>query len=114
VPFPNDETKFRAGQSGNPAGYSRGRRQTDDLLRLIEEAGATRAISKVWLKAILEGNVAFLREYLDRTEGKSPDTLKIDDGGEVQPRINPKRRSRPERAGGSPVDRGDGERDASG
>lgn len=73
--MPNPENikphQFKPGQSGNPNGYSRGRRQIDDLLELIQEtAGAERAISKAWLKRLLNGEFQHLKEYLDRRDGK--------------------------------------------
>lgn len=45
----------------------------DDLIDLIRTtAGAERAISKVWLKRILNGDFQHLKEYLDRRDGKVP------------------------------------------
>lgn len=70
---PPEHTRWKPGQTGNPNGYSRKRRQIDDLLALIDEtAGAERAISKAWLKELLKGNIAHLREYLDRRDGPVP------------------------------------------
>lgn len=84
MPFPNPSTQFQKGQSGNPSGYSRGRRQIDDLLELIQEtAGAERAISKAWLKRILNGEFQHLKEYLDRRDGKLANKVEMtneDDG----------------------------------
>jgi hypothetical protein len=71
--FPNPNTKWKPGQSGNPSGYSRGRRQIDDMIDMIEEtAGAERAISRSWLKQVLAGSYPHLREYLERRDGKVP------------------------------------------
>jgi len=70
VPFPNPVTQFQPGQSGNPAGYSRERRAVDHLLELIAEKGADKAIAQRWLQAILEGDFRYMREYLDRRDGK--------------------------------------------
>jgi hypothetical protein len=77
VPKPEniEPHKWKPGQSGNPAGYSRKRRQIDDLLALIDETNsAERAISKAWLRELLKGNIAHLREYLDRRDGPVPKT----------------------------------------
>ena len=77
-PPPPEHTRWKPGQSGNPKGYSRGRRQIDDLIRLIEETdGAERAISKAWLKQILSGSLPHLKEYLDRRDGKIPTPVEV-------------------------------------
>ena len=73
TPPPPEHSRWKPGQSGNPAGYSRGRRQIDDMIDLIEEtSGAQRAISKAWLKQVLAGSYPHLREYLERRDGKVP------------------------------------------
>jgi hypothetical protein len=73
TPPPPEHTRWKPGQSGNPQGYSRGRRQIDDLIQLIEETkGAERAISRAWLKQILGGSLPHLKEYLERRDGKVP------------------------------------------
>jgi hypothetical protein len=67
---PPEHTRWKPGQSGNPAGHSRGRRATDELIRLIEEKGADRAIATKWLQAMLEGDFRYFAAYLERVEGK--------------------------------------------
>jgi len=84
VPFPNPKSQFKRGQSGNPAGYSRGRRATDTLLALIDEVGADKAIAKRWLKSILDGDFRYFKEYLERVEGPAAGT---DGGGEDHPLV---------------------------
>lgn len=70
---------WQKGQSGNPNGYSRGRRQIDDLMKLIETTeGAERAISEMWLKSMLSGNFNFLKEYLERRDGKVPTPVEVE------------------------------------
>jgi hypothetical protein len=76
---------WKPGQSGNPNGYSRGRRTTDAILKLIAEKGAEEAIARVWLKALLEGDFRFFKEFLDRTEGKTPDTINIKTHDDLPP-----------------------------
>ena len=66
----NLKPPWQPGESGNPAGYSRGRRAIDDLLELIHEKGADRAISVKWLQLMLEGDFRYFKEYLDRKDGK--------------------------------------------
>jgi hypothetical protein len=71
---PNPENiqphKWKPGQSGNPAGYSRGRRVTDALIALIEDKGAEKPLASVWLRKALEGDPKFFAMLLDRVEGK--------------------------------------------
>lgn len=105
MPFPNQSTQFQKGKSGNPAGYSRGRRQIDDLLELIQEtAGAERAISKAWLMRLLDGEFQHLKEYLERRDGKVASKVEVtesrvdwsaldNEGDTERPAVNP---SRPE------------------
>ena len=66
----NLKPPWQPGQSGNPAGYSRGRRAIDDLLDLIQEKGQERAVSEVWLNSMLAGDFKFFKEYLDRKDGR--------------------------------------------
>lgn len=77
--FPNPDTQFKKGFSGNSAGYSRGRRQVDDLIELISSDKAEREISRIWLQNILDGNFAFLKEYLERRDGKVASSVEITD-----------------------------------
>jgi hypothetical protein len=81
--FPNPETQFKKGASGNSAGYSRGRRQIDDLIELIGLEKSERDISRIWLQNILDGNFAFLKEYLDRRDGKVASSIEISDKPQV-------------------------------
>jgi hypothetical protein len=71
------------GVSGNPGG--RTRRQTDDLIALIDERNAWRTISERWLAGILAGDVALLREFLDRSEGRVPQAVQSE--GEVTVKV---------------------------
>lgn len=66
----NLKPPWQPGQSGNPAGYSRGRRAIDDLLDLITEKGQERALSEVWLNSMLAGDFRFFKEFLDRRDGQ--------------------------------------------
>ena len=81
--FPNPETQFKKGASGNSAGYSRGRRQIDDLIELIGLEKSERDISRIWLQNILDVNFAFLKEYLDRRDGKVASSIEISDKPQV-------------------------------
>ena len=69
---------WQKGVSGNPTGYSKSRRQTDDLLELIHDnPGTERDISRIWLQNILDGNFAFLKEYLERRDGKVASSIEV-------------------------------------
>ena len=81
MPFPNPDTQFQPGQSGNPDGYSRGRRITDRLIKIIEDKNLGDTIAVAWLGAalgdekLLKGrrpNAAFFSMLLERIEGKVP------------------------------------------
>ena len=61
---------WKPGQSGNPAGYSRQRRITDALIKLIDEQGVTQALAKIWLREALQANPRFFTMLLDRVEGQ--------------------------------------------
>ena len=80
--MPNPENlrpkPWKKGQSGNPAGYSRSRRITDALIKLIAEKGADDALAKVWLKKSLEADPRFFAMLLERVEGKVKQTLEIE------------------------------------
>jgi hypothetical protein len=76
---------FKKGQSGNPAGYSRGRRQVDALMQLIEEENAQPDILRVWLQAIRERDFRYFKEFLDRIDGKVADLIPDDDDGTTTP-----------------------------
>jgi len=79
---PNPENvrphQFKPGQSGNPAGYSRSRRITDALIRLIAEENADDALAKLWLKKAMEADPRFFAMLLERVEGKVKQTLEIE------------------------------------
>ena len=70
MPNEHNLTPWKPGQSGNPAGYSRGRREVDKLLDVIDERNADRQVQIIWLKRILEGDFRYFKEYIDRKDGK--------------------------------------------
>jgi hypothetical protein len=63
---------WQPGQSGNPNGYSRKRRFSDALERLIEEEGADEFLRVGW-KAAQAGDFNFWKYLYERHEGKIPD-----------------------------------------
>lgn len=64
--------RFRPGVSGNPRGRPPRKAAFDALVEYVEEQGATRAISQMWLDKILAGDFAYFRAYLERCDGKVP------------------------------------------
>jgi hypothetical protein len=74
---------WQKGVSGNPKGYSASRRQIDDLAELISEGKNERDISRIWLQNILDGNFAFLKEYLERRDGKVASSVEISDKPQI-------------------------------
>ena len=81
MPFPNPDTQFQPGHTGNPAGYSKGRRLATELFELIEEKAAWRSLAAVTLKGALEGDIAFLRVLFDRLDGPLGEKLDITTDG---------------------------------
>ena len=78
---------WKPGQSGNPAGYSTGRRITDRLIRMLEERHLDDTVALILYgaatddQAILKGrkpNFAFFKELLDRVDGPVPTRVEAD------------------------------------
>lgn len=88
MPFPNPDTQFKPGQSGNPDGHSASRRVSSALIKLIDKEGADSDLVKTWLamalgkQSELEGrkpDFQFFKELLDRIEGKVTDKFEFKD-----------------------------------
>jgi hypothetical protein len=64
-------TRFKPGQSGNPAGnsYSHHKRITDEACQQLEASGDYAELARVWIKRAKAGDYRFFRELLDRVEG---------------------------------------------
>ena len=69
MPFPNPDSQFRPGQSGNPSGSSKRQRIAGALIQLIDEKNADRKLALRWLNEALEGDFRFFHELLDRVDG---------------------------------------------
>jgi hypothetical protein len=76
---------FMPGQSGNPGGRRKGKSLTtilrEKLEQIDEKTGKTNAelLVESWFNEARAGNTPALKEALDRTEGKVPDKVEIDD-----------------------------------
>lgn len=71
MPFPNPDTQFKPGQSGNTAGRPPGRSVTAGLLALLDKDDVVRnAVTVAILKGIKDGDLGFVKLFLERTEGK--------------------------------------------
>lgn len=73
MPFPNEETQFKPGQSGNPKGVPKGTKWMKTRLREMLEAdgGSLRdEILVALLKAAKSGKTDAIREILDRIDGR--------------------------------------------
>jgi hypothetical protein len=83
VPFPNPDTQFKPGVSGNPGGRPKGRSivarirelldRTTDLQGMPLEGGRTLGdlLAEQVLRNALEGDVKAAKDLLDRLEGRS-------------------------------------------
>ncbi len=73
-----EATKWKPGQTGNPKGYSRKQRAIDHLMDLIEIEDLDELIARKWKEMILSGDFRYMKEYLDRRDGKVKDIVEIE------------------------------------
>lgn len=73
MPFPNESTQFQPGQSGNPDGYSRGRRLTDALIKHFEDKGIHNQFVETGTTEALGGDFNFWKYIFERIDGKIPE-----------------------------------------
>lgn len=121
MPFPNPDTQFKPGQTGNPTGYSRARRISAMVEQLIDEHGLTREFALTWIAKALgreellldkktgearKPEFAWFASLIDRVEGKVPDPPPLSDGvaysdvRDDDPDVEP--RPEPNGSGGDP------------
>lgn len=87
VPFPNRDTQFQPGQSGNPAGRPKSRTMTERLRAALEDVGDDGldmgdTVIRHWLGMIADGSVGALVELMGRMDGPLTQNHKLEhDGG---------------------------------
>ncbi len=77
---------FKPGQCGNPNGRPKGSGVTDRLKKLLDEEVTLKgkqttmaeALAQVVLNKALKGDHKFVKELLDRVEGKVTDKLEVE------------------------------------
>jgi hypothetical protein len=74
-----------AGQSGNPGGRPKGRSVTGELRELLDNEHNGKRLSTILaeliLKGGLQGRLDFLKEIIDRTEGRAREKVEVTGGG---------------------------------
>ena len=71
MPFPNEETQFKPGQSGNPAGLPKGTKWLKTRLReALEATGADKDIVLALIEKAKKGDILAIKEVMDRIDGK--------------------------------------------
>lgn len=79
---------FQPGQSGNPAGRPKSK-PISDRLRAALEAGDADVIASKLLEGAKQGEISFIKEILDRIEGKPIATTEVTgaNGGPIDAKI---------------------------
>lgn len=86
MPFPNEETQFKPGQTGNPSGRPKKLPQIDLLLADVlgdEEGSEAKEILLALLHKAKKGDVRAAEVLLDRAYGKAKQEIK----GEINHKI---------------------------
>lgn len=87
MPFPNEETQFKPGQTGNPKGRPKKIPEIDDLLADVlgnEDGTGAKEILEALLREARKGNVRAAEVLLDRAYGKPTQPVKGDFDGEFR------------------------------
>lgn len=93
--FPNPDTQFQPGESGNPAGRPKGSRNLSTILREMlseeveieiegkkEKCEFQEAIVKQLLRKANKGNLRAIQEIFDRVDGKAKQQVDVTTKGE--------------------------------
>lgn len=93
MPFPNDDTKFKEGESGNPSGRPKGSRNLSTILKemLDEDIEITidgkkqkkkfqDLIIRKLIKKANDGDLRAIEQIFDRVEGKPKQSLDVESG----------------------------------
>ena len=78
---PPKEHQYQPGESGNPGGVPGGKSITAELRKLIDKGTNAEDVAQVLYDIAMKGSraqVEALKELLNRTDGKVPDTHKIE------------------------------------
>ena len=100
MPFPNDDTKFEKGKSGNPKGRPKGARSLSTILRemleepidiVVDGKKERREFREVIIRKLLkkanDGDMRAIQEIFDRVEGKAQQKIDHTSGGEAIPPV---------------------------
>lgn len=83
MPWQENLRPWKPGQSGNPSGYSKQRRVTDEILRMLDDGkGIDKALAQTMVKQALKGNARFMSMLLNRVEGPVRKELDVTSAGE--------------------------------
>ena len=100
MPFPNDDTKFEKGKSGNPKGRPKGARSLSTILRemleepieiVVDGKKERREFREVIIRKLLkkanDGDIRAIQEIFDRVEGRAQQKIDHTSGGEAIPPV---------------------------
>lgn len=76
---PNLRAPWKKGECGNPKGRPKGTSVTSRIKRILDEneGQVSEALAKAMVKAALKGDHKFVKEILDRVEGKVTDNVEL-------------------------------------
>ena len=97
MPFPNDDTKFKEGESGNPNGRPKGTRNLSTILKamlqedvevVIDGKKERRQFQEVIIRKLLkkanDGEIRAIIEIFDRVEGKAKQEIATEHSGTIE------------------------------
>ena len=97
MPFPNDDTQFKEGESGNPHGRPKGTRNLSTILKamleedvevVIDGKKERRQFQEVIIRKLLkkanDGEIRAIIEIFDRVEGKAKQEIATEHSGTIE------------------------------